>query len=233
MSRKMRSGGIAALAVAAALLLVGCSRGPEKTQAELEVLQAVADQFSRRRNPPPEPVKLTRALLDEQTQAYIEVVIENRDAKAYLTRALERRDSSPGAIEVWRTQDSVSVSLRAGMVIATRGLGGGLLSAQVPAADDVPGPARGGARRYAVRDKGNGHTVLEMACSLQDLGPAAVEIVETVHPARHLQERCEGGGGVVVNDYWVDSRPGRSRVWQSRQWAGPETGYLRIRQLRL
>ncbi|KIC22148.1 hypothetical protein RA20_01965 [Leisingera sp. ANG-Vp] len=218
---------------AAALLLAGCTRGPEKTPAELEVLKAVTQQISRRRSPPPEPVKLTRALLDEQTQAYIEVVIENRDAKAYLTRALERRDSSPGVIEVWRTQDNVSVSLRAGMVIATRGLGNGLLSAQVPAAEGVAGPAHGGARRYTVRADGNGQAALAMACSLTDLGPEAVEIVEEVHATRHLQERCESSSGVVVNDYWVDSRPGSTRIWQSRQWAGPETGYLRIRQLRL
>ncbi|MEX0304001.1 MAG: YjbF family lipoprotein [Leisingera sp.] len=222
-----------AAALAASLLLGACARGPEKTPAELEVLKAVGQQFTKRRNAPPPPVQLTRALLDEQTQAYVEVVIENRDAKAYLTRALERRDSSPGAIEVWRTQDNVSLSLRQGMVIATRGLGNGLLSAQVPAADGAAGPAHGGARRYTVRTDGNGQAVLNMACSLTDLGPAPVEIVEVTHPTRHLQEHCEGSGGVVVNDYWVDSRPGRARVWQSRQWAGPETGYVRIRQLRL
>jgi hypothetical protein len=84
-----------------------------------------------------------------------------------------------------------------------------------------------------VRSDGNGQAVLHMACSLQDLGPQAVEIVEVTHQTRHLQERCEGSGGVVVNDYWVDSRPGQARVWQSRQWAGPETGYVQIRQLRL
>jgi hypothetical protein len=218
---------------AAALLLGACARGPEKTPAELEVLKAVGQQISKRRNAPPPPVQLTRALLAQQPQAYIEVVIENRDAKAYLTRALTRRDGSPGTIEVWRTQDNVSLSLRNGMVIATRGLGGGLLSAQVPAADGVAGPAHGGARRYTVRANGNGQAVLNMACSLHDLGPETVEIVEITHPARHLQERCEGSGGGVVNDYWVDSRPGRTQVWQSRQWAGPETGYVKIRQLRL
>lgn len=222
-----------AAALAAALLLAGCSQGPEKTPAELEVVKAVTDLVSRRRNPPPPAAELSRALLDRQTQAYIEVVIENREAKAYLTRSLSRRDGSPGQVEVWRTLDNVSVALRNGMVIATRGLGGGLLSAQVPAADGIAGPAHGGARRYTVRAEGNGQAVLSMACSLHDLGPETVEIVEITHPARHLQERCEGSGGVVVNDYWVDSRPGRTQVWQSRQWAGPETGYVKIRQLRL
>ncbi|WP_261397308.1 YjbF family lipoprotein [Leisingera aquaemixtae] len=222
----------AAAVLAAALLLGGCARGPDEAPAELAVLQAVGEQFSRRRAAPQPPATLTRALLDQQPQDYIEVTIENRDAKAYLSQTLSRRDSHPGQIEVWRTQDNVSVALRQGMLIATRGLGGGLLSAQVPAAEGVGGPARGGARRYALRAEGNGQTIVNMACSLQDLGPAPVEIVGITHPARHLQEHCEGGGGAVVNDYWVDSRPGRTLVWQSRQWAGAEIGYVRIRQLR-
>ncbi|UWQ81902.1 YjbF family lipoprotein (plasmid) [Leisingera sp. S132] len=220
----------AALA-AALLLLASCARGPEEKPGELEVLQAVGEQISRRRKPAPPAAPLTRALLDQQPQNYIEVTIENRDAKAYLVRVLERRDSHPGTIEVWRTQDNVSLAFRQGMVIATRGLGGGLLSAEVPAAEGVGGPARGGARRYSLRADGNGQRVVAMACRLQDLGPETVEIVEITRPVRHLQEYCEGAGGVVVNDYWVDSRPGRTLVWQSRQWAGAETGYVRIRHL--
>ncbi|NVK12647.1 MAG: YjbF family lipoprotein [Rhodobacteraceae bacterium] len=222
---------LTAALLASALLLGGCARGPEEKPGELEVLQAVGEQISRRRKPAPPAATLTRALLDQQPQNYIEVAIENRDAKAYLTRVLERRDSHPGTIEVWRTQDNVSLAFRQGMVIATRGLGGGLLSAEVPAAEGVGGPARGGARRYTLRADGNGQRVVNMACRLHDLGPETVEIVEITRSVRHLQEYCEGAGGVVVNDYWVDSRPGRALVWQSRQWAGAETGYVRIRHL--
>lgn len=217
--------------LAIALVLAGCARGPEKSSAELEVAKAVGQYVLRRRNPPPPPAQLTRALLDRETQPYLEATIENRDAKAYLIRSFSRSDDHPGRIEVWRTQDNVSLALRQGMVTATRGLGGGLLSASVPAAAGQAGPVRGGARTYVLRDKGNGQTRLTLACSLHDLGPEPVKIVELTHPTRRLQERCEGAGGVVVNDYWIDSRPGHSQVWQSRQWAGPEVGYIRIRQL--
>lgn len=131
-----------AAALAAVLGLAGCDRGPERSRAELEVIRAVGDHISRRRSPPPPAAELTRALLDQQTQAYIEVTIENRGAKAYLIRSLSRRDDLPGRIEVWRTQDNVSVALREGMLIATRGLGGGLLSAAVPAAEGPCRPCR-------------------------------------------------------------------------------------------
>ncbi|MFW8595954.1 YjbF family lipoprotein [Cribrihabitans neustonicus] len=220
----------ALLALLAAL--AGCTRGPERASAELQVLRAVGEQFTRRRAVPP-AVELSRALLDRETQAYIEVVIENRDAKAYLTRALTRRDGFAGEIEVWRTADNVSVALRQGMLTATRGLGHGLLSAEVPAAEGVAGPARGGARSYVLRAGGNGQLRLGMACRLLDLGPERIEIVELAYATRHLQEQCSGGGGSIVNDYWVGTGAQAGRVWQSRQWAGPETGYVRIRQLRL
>jgi len=92
---------------------------------------------------------------------------------------------------------------------------------------------RGGQRSYQIRGLDNRAQTLVMACEVRDIGTETVEIVELNHATRHLQERCEGGvgsgGGVVVNDYWVDSRSGR--IWQSRQWAGPTIGYLRIRQL--
>lgn len=217
----------------AALVLAGCASGPERAPAELEVVRAAGQYISNLRNPPPPPARLSRALLDRQTQAYIEVVIENREAKAYLTRPLTRSGPRPGQIEVWRTQDNVSIALRQGMLIATRGLGNGLLSADVPAADGVAGPARGGARSYVLRARGNGQLRLEMACRLQDLGPERIEIVELSFATRHLQEHCSGGGGSIVNDYWIGTGGGQGRVWQSRQWAGPETGYLQIRQLRL
>ncbi|MFW8637294.1 YjbF family lipoprotein [Cribrihabitans pelagius] len=222
-----------AAALLAAVLLAGCTRGPERSSAELEVVRAAGQYIARRRSTVPPASDLTRALLDQQTQAYLEVVIENRDAKAYLTRPLSRRDGFPGGIEVWRTADNVSLALRAGMVIATRGLGNGLLSADVPAAAGVAGPARGGARSYVLRARGNGQIRLQMACRLHDLGPARIEIVELGFATRHLQEQCSGGGGSIVNDYWVGTGAQAGRVWQSRQWAGPGTGYVRIRQLRL
>ncbi|PCJ07298.1 MAG: hypothetical protein COB16_11465 [Rhodobacteraceae bacterium] len=221
-------------AVLGLVLLGGCNQGPEGPSLELEVFQLVRQRVSSiggaasAERPP-----LTRAGLDEVEGAYIEVTLENRDIFAYLSQQLVRRDSSPGQIVVWRTEDNITLSMRSGVLIATRGLGDDILSASAPVIAGRGGPARGGERRYQIRGLDHRTQVLVLACSLQDLGAETVEIVELSYATRHLQERCEGGGdiggGVVVNDYWVDSRSGR--IWQSRQWAGPTIGYLRIRQL--
>lgn len=217
------------MALALAGLLGGCNSGPDEAPAELEVVRAIGDLIKARRNPRPEPTQLSRALLDTVTQPYIELTRENQDITGYLTKQLVHDDGYAGTVVVWRAEDGASLSLRNGLLIATRGLGDDLLSAQVPAADGVVGPVGSSERRYQIRGFDNQAYAVTFGCSLQDLGPAPIEVVEITYPTRHLQEHCDSPSGQVVNDYWVDSRSGQ--IWQSRQWAGPTLGYLRIRQL--
>ncbi len=212
------------------LLLAGCSQGPEGPSLQLEVLQVAGRKISSIGGAAPaERPPLTRAVLDTIDDPYIEVTLENSGVFAYLSQQQLRRDGRPGQIVVWRTEDNITLALRSGVLIATRGLGDDILSASALVAAGRVGPVSGGARRYHIRGLDNQTQSLTLACSLLDLGAETVEIVEQRYATRHLQERCEGAGGVVVNDYWVDSRSGR--IWQSRQWAGPTIGYLRIRQL--
>ncbi|MVO18511.1 YjbF family lipoprotein [Parasedimentitalea huanghaiensis] len=219
-------------AVLGLALLAGCSQGPDGPTLELEVFQLLQQRVASIGGAAAAPVErppLTRAALDTVEGPYIEVTVENRDIFAYLSQQLVRRDDSPGEIVVWRTEDNITLTLRSGVLVATRGLGDDILSASAPVATGKPGPVMGGARSYQIRGLDNKTHALVMVCSLLDLGPAPVEIVEVTYPTRHMQERCETQNSLVVNDYWVDSRSGR--VWQSRQWAGPTIGYLRIRQL--
>ena len=216
------------------VLLAGCNQGPKGPSLELEIFQTFTQKISSiRAAPAGARPPLTRAALDTVEGAYIEVTLENSDIFAYLSQQLVRRDGTPGEIVVWRSEDDASLALRNGVLIATRGLGGDILSASAQVADGRPGSVASGARRYQIRGLDNQSRSLVMACSLQDLGTETVEIVELQYTTRHLQERCQGGAGfegsVVVNDYWIDSRSGR--IWASRQWAGPTIGYLRIRQL--
>lgn len=214
-------------------LLSGCNQGPDRAPLTLELFQLISQRVSAigAAAPAARP-ELTRAALDTVQAPHIEVTLENNGNFAYLAQQVQRQDETPGEIVVWRSEDNVSLALRAGVLVATRGLGDDMLSASV-----LLGPgqaaAASGERRYQIRGLDNQARSVSMVCSLQDLGPAPVEIVEITYATRHLQERCEGlgalRGSVVVNDYWLDSRT--RRIWQSRQWAGPTIGYLRIRQL--
>ena len=100
--------------------------------------------------------------------------------------------------------------------------------------EGTAGPAHGGQRRYYLRSGNNQEQVVTLACKITDLGPQQLDIYDRIYRTQHLQEHCEGRGEagrktVVLNDYWVDSQ--NKKVWKSRQWAGPEIGYLRIRDL--
>lgn len=175
---------------------------------------------------------MTRAVLDTLEEPYIEVTIEDSGVFAYLRTQLVKQDSTPGTLTVWVTEDAVTLAMREGVLTATRGLRNDMLSASalVTGSGSAQGPAGSGLRRYEFAALDNRSEVFSMACTILDLGPETIEIIGLRYQTRHLQERCEtGAGGVVVNDYWIDSRSGH--MWQSRQWAGPTTGYLRIRQL--
>lgn len=219
--------------------LTACSGGNEVPTLELEMIKAGGDLIRSRiavRSAPARP-PLTRAALNTVEGSFLEVILERRDQLAYLHINAVRRDSDPGQITVWRTDDNITLSMRNGVLIATRGLGGDIISSLVQVSGTAPGPASGGERVQYVRAQDNKELRLSLACKLDDLGPETVVIVELAHPTRHLRETCTGGTvaggsgktGTVVNDYWVDSR--NQLIWQSRQWAGPYIGYLRMRRL--
>jgi len=227
------------MALVCSLVLAGCSGGKDAPPLELEILAASGGIIKNRiaaRNAPPRP-PLTRAALDTVTGSFLEVTLERRDQRAYLYVSAQRRDGSPGQITVWRTEDDITLAMRNGVLIATRGFGGDILSSLVQVAGTSPGPSSGGERVHYIRALDNKERRLALACELDDLGPQTVVIVEQAHATRHLRETCKGGTvaghsgdiGTVVNDYWVDSR--NQLVWQSRQWAGPHIGYLRTRRL--
>lgn len=220
-------------AVLALSLLAACAQGPEKAPLELEIMQVLRDQVALRINAKnkPEPPVLTRALLDATTEPYIEVVVEEGDLRDFVPLQQRRSDDLPGEIEIWQTVDNITFAFRDGMLISTRGLRGGMLSAQAPADGQGPqGPASGGERSYTFRGDDQGSYKVKLACELRNLGAEVLEIVERSYPTQHLQEYCVArDGAVVLNDYWVDDHT--ARVLKSRQWAGPQIGYLRLRQL--
>lgn len=217
----------------AALILTGCSGnngGPANAPTlYLQIFDAGKESIAAKTEPKTERPPLTRAALDAVKGSFLEVTLERPDLLAYLYVNLERHDDSPGKITLWRTEDNVTVAMRNGVLIGTRGLGGDIASAKVQVRGDAPGPASGGERVLYIQSRDNKETRLSLVCDLVDLGPDPVVIIELKHQARHLQERCEGAGGTVVNDYWVDSAAGL--IWQSRQWAGPHIGYMRTRRL--
>lgn len=224
-------------AVLAVLVLAACSGGTTSTPLFSQIAQttqaSIATNAARRAavgQPGP-----TRAQLDQLDGSFVEVYLERRNLRAYLNARAVRFDTSPGEIVQWRTQDDVTLTTRAGVLIATRGLGGHLMSSDVSVDGARGGPSIGsdgaGARVMYVRTGAFEEVALSFTCQLEDQGNTNITIIERAYSVRYVRERCEmGDGSAFTNEYWIDSR--RPIVWDSRQWGGPDIGYFRIRRVR-
>ncbi|OWU68415.1 hypothetical protein ATO3_24115 [Marinibacterium profundimaris] len=223
--------------LAALALLAACSNRGDETSATLKTLAALQAAATRAVSPDEAAAQppLTRAVLNTIDGEFIQAEIEKTGSRAFMYISAERNGQAAGSeggrLLVWRTENDVSLTLRDGVLIETRGLGGDLVSAEGgPALAAVRSRSAGqGAKRQVYSALDNKPVVMNFVCAVDDLGPETIVIVERRHATRHLRETCELKGGTVVNDYWVDSRG--PTVWRSRQWAGPNIGYVTFRQL--
>lgn len=134
-------------------------------------------------------------------------------------------------VHTFVTADGVSLSLKDGIVLATRGLGADLISADISASDQAV-KARG-AKDYQrimrwldVQDR---TLTAEFTCEMISVGAESITILGSDISTYHLQEKCRSDQMEFSNDYWV----GRSKpvIWESRQWLGDVAGYIEIQLL--
>ncbi len=222
------------LALLGLAALAGCTNQPDATGAVVRSAQVIAGSI-RGTDKPAEAPPLTRAALDAIEGEFIEVEIEKTGSKAFLYISGERRGAAAGdeggRLLVWRTENEVSLTTRNGVLIATRGLGGDMVSSDSLAIDaSLSGRRAGhGARLQVYSALDNKPVEMNFVCDITAHGPETIVIVERRHSTERFRETCEVAGGVVVNDYWIDSRS--PTIWRSRQWAGPYIGYIQIRQV--
>ena len=220
------------LLLIASLTLSACAGGGREEERS-PLLSAGSTLFSilKDRTGPEAPAKgrvtVTRTLLDQTPGAVMQVVPENTGLQDFLKRVARRSDGTPGMVEVWQSTDQVQIVLREGVLVGTKGLGGDMRSAQaqtVIAALD--GQGGGGERLITLaRLDGTAQTV-PFACDVTHLGPETIQIVDRRLSVRHFREDCIYGATTFSNDYWAEAGTGKLR--RSRQWAGPQFGYMAI-----
>lgn len=227
----MKTSHFKSLFLAGSMALTGCTGGPEASNAIASRAAELRDIW-RIQNTAELPT-VTRALLDSLTIPSLEVTIESREgAIAYLIPLVERNDPFHGPTTVWRTGDNAQIALRAGVIVGTKGLGNDLQGS------DMRGSVRTvlgndadewtGAITY-IDGAPEAHTI-PLECVSQTPERTTIEIVELTYTVDHLRETCFTDSDIVINEYWVDPRD--RTVWQSRQWIGPEIGYVRTRFLK-
>ncbi|HMO71427.1 MAG TPA: YjbF family lipoprotein, partial [Paracoccaceae bacterium] len=171
---------------------------------------------------PPTPAPVDLAALQ---QPVLEVGIVSTGAVALVVPV-----ARSGRVVTFASADGRTISLRDGIVVATRGLGPDLMAADVPQLADLR-PGAEWVRRHEWLDGLDQLRQTMFRCTAGS-GPAA-----GAPPGRHLREVCEpaGGGrvdgdgvGGFVNDYRIGAA---GRIVESSQWLGPGLGLLTIRSL--
>jgi len=145
------------------------------------------------------------------------------------TSAMMHVTGRNGDVVTWETPERVSVSLAGGVLVATRGLGHDLMSAEVrearaalagsmPAGSDYP-------RFYGYMDGEHRTWFRSFLCHVV---VAERDVVETTSDGRkvtRVTERCTDPDLEFTNVYW---RAPDGELVRSRQWIGPELGHIRL-----
>tara|TARA_R100001132_G_C3249132_1_gene76966 strand:+ start:119 stop:739 length:621 start_codon:yes stop_codon:yes gene_type:complete len=182
-------------------------------QAEQTVLGPIAQSligFARPASAPASMEDIRKQITPQVRQRFrhtslMIAQLERNDRASILVRKGENRD-----VETYFTPDNISVSLRDGVLIGTRGLGFDLISADV--SDTIASIHRGG---RAVRI----HRYLD--------GEDQIVIKSYICDYRgntNVTETCYGKDHTFENNYQMSA----GKIIASRQWIGPYHGYIRL-----
>jgi hypothetical protein len=218
-------------AVVIILGLVGCSgtTAPNiKEQGSLltSIGKTTIESVRAGRVEPPNPYKIfTRKLIDSSEEPVLLAKVEDRETYGTLFPAQTNKE-----IVTWRTADNITLSFKQGVVVASRGLGGDLMAADVR--DVVSGVARANGEGVRIHDSLDGEDQSvrnSFYCTYRSKGLEKIVIFDIAYTLNRVAETCKSPTITIENDYWGSPSDGMYR--QSRQWLGPDVGYVFLQQL--
>lgn len=214
--------------LAVLLVLSGCAGGED-------VRPVVAGLWSKLRGAEPEAAEpagkatLTRAQIDALGAALIQVNLDG-DAHWPVLGAVAQN----GDYVTYASRARQTVTLRESQVTATRGYGTDLVSATSSAGDPLavptpPGSWPAGVMREYRFGGGPEGRLERYDCAFVRAGAATIEIAGTPFDVVGFAENCSGPAGTFQNLHAADATTGR--VWQTRQWIGPDVPALTVEVL--
>ena len=224
---------LAGLALCALGGLAGCGNDPA-LQGNLPTLRALGGVLGPALGgggaPPPAaatPEAVARVLARLPEGPALRVALPRTGQSAFAVRAARN-----GPHRVFATPTGQTITLAGGVVTATRGFAGDLMSADTGGlaarlADRAPGRVD---RVYRFLDGTDSEVPLSAACRLAREGGETVTLVSGARFATvRLVESCRAQGRTWRNRYWVTAA---GAVKRSHQWAGPGLGHMRIEAVR-
>lgn len=224
MTRIMRFGSLIPC-LALVLGLSACGSNQDDLSGA-RLLQSTATGFVAARRAAvkqPQPA-FTQAMFSQVDTSVQLITVDGPDLWA-LTFPIARN----GDVQTWQSVDKKTVSFRRGILVATRGIGFDLMSADVPAPGMLARGSGGHTRTHVTLDGEDRPVRASFNCTATVVGPQTLTIAERNYATRHVREDCEGATGRFSNDYWFENG---LNLRQSRQWSNEVLQYVGTKLLK-
>lgn len=210
-------------ALAVTLSLAGCGSGPETGANPVAAIKAMIARPTPQ--PPPTGADINRVLAATTGPL---ILVTRGDGHGWATML---RIEGNGAHDTYGTADRRTLTMRNGIVTATRGLGGDLMSSDISGTEALILSRRTGDAPRIMRflDGEDRTQTIRFDC---DVSLGRTQSIEPDTAKSNLQlvtESCANGALRFANTYLVDRQ---GRLVRSRQWIGAQNGHLRIEMLR-
>lgn len=163
---------------------------------------------------------LSRALFDSIGKPLLKVTLVEKDVTAVLGLVAQN-----GNAVTWATADNITLSLRDGVIVASRGLVDDLMSASVPSLRELAGGIGVVQRQHFMLQGGEREVMAAFDCSLALKGTESLTLYDIGYSVRHVVETCKGPSATFRNEYWLEAG---GKMRQSRQWIGKQVGFVEL-----
>jgi hypothetical protein len=223
------------LARAALLLccavLVGCGNAAGTDQAKDTVasLEALAlglgklGQKSTKPNLNAATLASLRQILVQVGKPIYSVTIKKTGYANMMTPYGQNRN-----VQTWASGTPETVSLRDGILVATRGFGNDIMTSVAPDLSRLRGAGGSFHRIYYYLDGADQPFSLEFDCQYEAKGSETVTVVGQSYATRRVNENCASATTRFQNVYWFE---GSGKLRQSDQFVSPQLATMRLQRV--
>jgi hypothetical protein len=111
-----------------------------------------------------------------------------------------------GDVETWSSPNQTTISLRGGLLVASRGFGPDLMSSAGPSLAQVAAGKGATKRSFYYLDGADARLAFDFDCTLAAAGPERIVILGKAFDTRKVTESCAHPLGSFINVYWFDNR---------------------------
>lgn len=218
-------------ALLSGLALAGCGNDPQVQDTQLSLaagfkLGSLVVRFGHKpgsESLDPTAVAALRTALEKSGQPIYAVSVADLDYANLMAPYGQN-----GSVQTWASTSYESVSMRDGMVVATRGFGPDIMTSVAPDIAQVAHASGGFQRSYYYLDGADQKTLISYACSFAPSGSETVVVLGKAYATHKVTESCAGTDSPFQNIYWFDSN---GKLRQSDQRLAPGLKAMRLQRV--